>query len=45
MEDIKNLANKVQKDLQQMLHLLEVNMAEINAADIPQITEARVLRC
>jgi hypothetical protein len=42
MEDIKDLANKVQKDLQNMLNLLEVNMAKINAEDIPEITQARV---
>jgi hypothetical protein len=42
MEDVKQLTERMQKDLQSMLHLLEVNMAKIDPAEVPEINQARV---
>lgn len=41
MDDIKELTERMQKDLQTMLSLLEANMAKIDPIEVPEITAAR----
>lgn len=41
MEDVKELTERMQKDLKTMLHLLDVNMKNIDPNVVPEIVSAR----